>query len=379
MKGLYLANRNPSNDADGVMKKINMQIDALKFRNCDISYQQVPQKYKTLFGRRVLSRLPLFAVSDDWKKVKTDGYDFLYIRKTVFDREFISFLRNAKLKGVKKILLEIPTFPYDAELCGRILDRPIYYKDRILRKRIHRYLDRIVTYSSDKLIFEVPTIRIVNGISFKNQHKKLSYPDGRDSVSLIAVASMQKWHGFDRIIQGLNEYCKNQNNRSVYLHLIGDGPEIEYYKSLLINGAARDYVFFHGVASGRELEEYYANANIGICSLACHRKNVFLSSELKSREYSAKGIPMVASTTIDVFDEKENSFIFKIDGDESIVSIDGILTWYDNLIKEHTNAAKLGDKIRARGMEVCDITNTMVPIADYILDNQIFEGQNEKA
>ena len=68
-------------------------------------------------------------------------------------------------------------------------------------------VDRIYTYSEDNQIWGIPTICSSNGIDFdlvsiRKVEKK------RESINLIAVAGLAKWHGYDRILRGMGEYYK---------------------------------------------------------------------------------------------------------------------------------------------------------------------------
>ena len=40
---------------------------------------------------------------------------------------------------------------------------------------------------------------------------------------MLAVANISKWHGFDRLIKGLNSYIVLNNETKISLQIIGDG------------------------------------------------------------------------------------------------------------------------------------------------------------
>ena len=68
-----------------------------------------------------------------------------------------------------RIALEIPTYPYDAEFAQSPFVRRLKLRiDRTFRRRMARWVDRIVTFSDDPEIFGRPTIRISNGIDFRS-------------------------------------------------------------------------------------------------------------------------------------------------------------------------------------------------------------------
>jgi len=89
------------------------------------------------------------------------GVKLIYVRYPFSEPFFIRFLRECKERGLK-VLLEIPTYPYDEELSTFKL-----FIDRAFRKRLHKYIDKVITFSNHREIFGIPTIRISNGIDIE--------------------------------------------------------------------------------------------------------------------------------------------------------------------------------------------------------------------
>ena len=68
-----------------------------------------------------------------------------YIRYNLADIFFLQFLKFLKESQIKTVL-EIPTYPYDGELCNGYKKM----EDAYYRKQLSEYVDKIVTYSNDK-------------------------------------------------------------------------------------------------------------------------------------------------------------------------------------------------------------------------------------
>lgn len=60
-------------------------------------------------------------------------------------------------------MYEIPTYPYDMEHKG-ISSIFVLFIDKIYRKKLHKYVDRIVTLTDDEKIFNCKTLKITNWI-----------------------------------------------------------------------------------------------------------------------------------------------------------------------------------------------------------------------
>lgn len=146
--------------------------------------------------------------------------------------------------------------------------------------------------------------------------------DIQKELHLIGVAEIHYWHGFDRLIAGLGRYYKDAPSYRVYFHLIGDffgERERKEIFSLIRQYALEKYVILHGAKHGKELDELFEKADMGIGSLARHRSGITSIKTLKNREYAARGIPFVYSETDSDFEKKP--YIIKAPADESPIDI----------------------------------------------------------
>jgi len=243
---------------------------------------------------------------------------FLYIRSFHNANPFlIHMLKIIKKAGVK-IVLEIPTYPYDQEyLEVSFSDKIRILTDKLFRHRMTGYIDKIVTFSNEKVIFGIPAINISNGIDFSTIKMKSQRPSVKN-VRLIGVAEIHFWHGFDRVLTGLAQYYKEKHETNVYFDIVGDGVHEEMNKlnSIVSLKKLDSYVTFHGTKSGTELDELFEHSDMGIASLGRHRSNITYIKPLKNREYAARGIPFVYSETDEDFENMP--YIMKAPADEHL-------------------------------------------------------------
>ena len=223
------------------------------------------EKEKTNVVKSVLWRLPF----DSWgskyddalrmirEQSEEDEIAFFYIRSRAADRRFVCFLKNLRnTYNNAKIILEIPTYPYAKEFLKNSTMWPWYFKDAVYNRYLKKYVDRIVTFSNDSEIFGIKTIKSMNGMdvsSFSLAKANLE----NNTISIIGVAMMQPYHGFERIIKGLGTYYKNGGDRNVKINFVGYGPELDAYKNLTEEYNLTDRVIFKGKLSGEGLDRSY--------------------------------------------------------------------------------------------------------------------------
>ncbi|WP_317130053.1 hypothetical protein, partial [Flavobacterium franklandianum] len=103
--------------------------------------------------------------------------------------------------------------------------------------------------------------------------------------------------------------------------------------------------------------------DIAINSLAIHRIGLKTESTIKSKEYAAKGLPMVSSYEIDAFSPEDNKkYVLKISADESAVNIDQLIQFYGQV---YNDTLILSTDIRNASRKRSDMRVTLKGIIDY--------------
>lgn len=255
--------------------------------------------------------------------------DFIYIRYQRSSPIFLYMLSRLKSRNPELvILIEIPSFPYHAEntfIRGWVLG----LVDRLSRPFLRLYVDRIVTFSKETEIFGIPTIRTDNGVDV-DRLKLSPTPLETETFRLLGVANLSFWHGYDRIIAGLAEYYAAGGKRKIHFNIIGSGHELERLQNDTREAELTDHVRFLGPRHGVQLDEAFSNCNLAIGVIGMHRRPID-TSDLKSREYCARGLPFVTAYEDRDFG-KELPFIFHAPANEDPVDIAALLVFYDHLM-----------------------------------------------
>ena len=348
-----------ANKSNGVAKKITSQIAFFNFLqdvNCSyVSLVSSGNKFKKFF------KLFNKSIYKSYLKTVSDA-DFLYVRAIIPNTVgLLEFLKDVKtVKPSCKILYEIPTFPYDAEMTS-FKQKLFLFLDKINRRKLCKYVDRIVTLTEDDEIFKCPTIKIKNGTDCNSIDISNNTGFNSDKINLIAVAQFAFWHGYDRLIEGLRNYKKD----NVILHLVGNGQELEKYRCLVEQYGLQKQVLFHGALFGKDLSRIFDIADVCICSLGSHRKGLFVTSELKSREYLARGLPIVTSINIDIIPD-DFPYCLKVPEDDSPIDIDKVVDFVTNLYSNNKREA-VKKEIRSFAEKYCSMEYAMKNVKEYIL------------
>lgn len=332
MKILYIAPVDPKSDKFlGVINKINGQANALNELGNSVDQLRYGIT-KLYFNETLLTKYSkgiyrrLFMFGDVKRLVDIGKYDLIYIRYDTSDLFFVSFLKSL---NKKKVIIELPTYPYDMERIGEnMLNKISILLDKLYRQKLKKYVDYIVTFTKFDYIWGIPVIVLENAIDINNI-EFTRFEHVNNTINLIGVANVSKWHGYDRVIEGLYNYYSQDFFQEVIFHIVGSGDEIENLRKLVELKSLNQKVIFHGSKVGNDLTNIFKYANIAVGSLGMHRIGLIEGSTLKAKEYAARGIPFVLGYEDKSFTNKE--YVLNVENNETAIDIKVLLEFYYNL------------------------------------------------
>lgn len=336
-KGVYIARLDIGEPhLLGVARKIDAQVAALTEalgpvetwflrglaveRNGAAAFRQTPGP----LARQRLHALSFYAAI---AKAAPDA-DYVYVRHQRTTPALLTLLAALRrARPDRPILVEVPTWPYESEQLT-LRDRLLGQVDRLTRGALHRYVDRIVTFSEADRIFGIPTVRTDNGVSTEDLPVVVAAAPG-GPVTLVGVANLGRRHAYDRVIDGLADHRATGGTREVRFDIVGTGSEEPLLRARVAERGVGDIVRFLGPLSGAALSEALGRCQVGVSGLGMHRIGAD-TSDIKSREYCARGLPFVIANTDRDFGP-DFPFAFHAPMTEAPVDIGAVLAFLDGL------------------------------------------------
>jgi hypothetical protein len=130
--------------------------------------------------------------------------------------------------------------------------------------------------------FKKPVFVVPNAIQTESCHQPSALNKSKGALpNLVFMGTPnQSWHGIDKIIN-----LARATQGKLVFNIIGIQPDrLQDYPS---------NINFHGYLQKHEYEKIVSSADIGVCTLALHRKKMEEASPLKTREYLAYGLPII--------------------------------------------------------------------------------------
>lgn len=262
------------------------------------------------------------------KAINEIGFDYVYWRYAPLWRSSCKVAETIKETG-GKLLLEIPTFPPEKEAHRSFLRRLFSIYTNLFSHRFDSLIDAYVVLGEDAggEYKGKPAINIDNGIELNNFTVRKAVFD-LDTIHILALASMSFWHGYDRLIESLSQY---KGTQKVKIHMVGgnEGGALSDWKELTHLLNLDDQVIFHGGLYGKELDEIINKCDLGCASLRRHGHSHV--SELKTREYTARGLPFILSLKDDVFLHATKEFSLLVPNDDSIPDMNSIVAFANRM------------------------------------------------
>ncbi|MEF9892055.1 MAG: hypothetical protein RR738_01805 [Anaerorhabdus sp.] len=275
--------------------------------------------------------------------------NLVYARNMFYTFNSRKLLKFFNKNGVE-IVMEIPTYPVKSEYKSikNLILKIILYLQTDLGRLNAKYVDLYAVIGEKcNNYFGRNAVNISNGINVDFSPIKSNSINYKE-CHLLALATMCKWHGYERVIEGIAEYYKQKRNIRIIFHLVGNDGDgsLNEWALLTKKLCLEDYVVFEGFLKGNQLNKMFDLCDIAIASLGGYKKGLYYASDLKIREYCARGIPFVFST-------KDESllpiaeYIMKISNDNVPLNIEDVLNFYSK-IKDNN---KITEKLRTFAIE----------------------------
>ena len=336
MKGCYiLIGTASADDHTGIGLKIRNQIKAFNDAGLNFEEYVLPVSKSKLLALEYrlpfANANPVWSCPDLFKKV-----DCIYMRRPfVMNWAMRKVFREIKQANPQvKIVVEIPTYPYDAEYNTYKIKSMLIVKDKYNRVRMDGLVDRFAVLSGEKEVFGIPTVRIVNGIDVDavEVRRPIHLDDG--SLHICAVAAFKEWHGYERIIEGVKDYYSGGGTRNLVFHFAGEGSALPGYRQLVSEYGLEDHFIFHGYIEGQALDDIYNQCTLALGSFGMYKIGINLACNLKSREAVARGIPMVTGCPTDIYVKEKYRYFMEFPNDPSSVDIQRVIDFNDEIYKE---------------------------------------------
>lgn len=233
-----------------------------------------------------------------------------------------------RLSG-KKVIIDVPT----PRITG------LKEMDSIISNPIKRAIRKFISYASASWVLMPANLIIqyadeAKWFSLGLRHKTLKMGNGilitddipltkavwpNNKLNLIAVAQLADWHGYDRMLYALAELKKQNLPCEVTFTVVGDGKALPFLEKLA-NDLNLDNVNFTGRLTGKDLDDVFANMHVGVAILGLYRVGANEAAVLKTREYMARGLPVIAAGEDPDFDDN-CPYRIRVENGDEIASI----------------------------------------------------------
>jgi len=276
----------------------------------------------------------------------------------------ISTLISLRKSRSCKVVFEFQTIENrEAWSSGRYLFALL---DSVFGKMRRSHIDGIVGVTDEITAYQlkksgdasVPHITIGNGFEIDSVSRRCPPVINNGKLDLLCVANVSRWHGLDRLLRGLATY---NGTPKVILHIAGDGAELPHLQKQVDDLGINDRVVFHGFTTGKALDNLFDQCHIAVGSLGIHRKGLAQTSELKAREYCARGIPYIIACPDPDF-PPDFPYILHLPADESRIDIEQVLAFAKEVCADPGHP----EKMRRYAEEHLDWSVKMKNLKDFL-------------
>lgn len=342
-KIFFYANIQSHDESVGITKKVRNQVSALRGMGYEVYYSAYTETGMVIFNnedhivyerdykfisdrlRKLYRRWDLIKFVIDFLSKTNILFDYAYLRYHHFDRVYTKLLKTIKRNKKTKVIIEAHGFPLREFKITRLL--PIHLIDFFYERHARKYINLVAAISDVQDIWGCKTIQIDNAIDLNKIPVKPGNKKKDNILRIISVSNEMKYHGYPKLIKGLNIYYQEGGTEKIELHFVGEFRQKT--KELVEKFNIKDKVIFHGKKFGEELDVLYNNADLGIGALA-PRAGAEHGSSIKTKEYFAKGLPFINGWKEYAFDDNY-PYVKRFPLDNEIIDMNEVLEFYKSI------------------------------------------------
>ncbi len=219
----------------------------------------------------------------------------------------------------------------------------------------------ILKFEESRTNRPIPGQAIPNGVDVVNTSLTGYAPfDGRTLHLAFLGSNNDPWHGVDRLLKSLYAY---PGKIQIHLHLIGNFSESELSKTLSLP----KNLHFQGVLTGADLDAILKNMNAAISTLGLYCKDLQEASSLKTREYTARGLPFIIAYSdpdLQMVDPKRQFFL-EFENTDRLIDFQQVIDFVRNF-NESYNPTELSNCMRQYALTHMDWTVKMRQYLDFV-------------
>jgi len=272
------------------------------------------------------------------KKINLEKYDRIILRYPGADASGLKFMQQYEVitehhtmeleenKAFLKSNMSLSSKKLSRQL--RIILLKKYHSDIIKNvKGIIGVTHEIAEYEAKFTDFKVPYKCISNGINTRSvQHTKFQLFDGRNLNIAFMATYNSPWHGLNRILSSLNNFSSLIH---IKLHLIGQ----DFHLPQVLNKNVR--IIRHGIKTKTDLDKILLGMNIAISTMALYKNRMKEASPLKTRNYTARGLPfIIAYDDPDlIYVDESMKFFLKFPNNNGLIDFEEVIDFVSNISK----------------------------------------------
>jgi len=304
--------------------EVTKEADGVKY----YKYKTFPKPFHYLdyIFKHNFWRYKIFDECLDLKK-----YDYLILRYPGADRTGKQLFINNRIitehhtRETIELLLEASTSKH---IHIKLLKYLRYYLEKTYADKMLSNAKGLIAvsnipkkYQVERISKEIPAVTIGNGTNVESiPFTKFAEFDNKTLNIAMVGSSYVPWYGVERIIEGMNKYS---GKIKIILHLIG-GFSSKFKES--------ENIKLHGILKGEDFDNVMSRMNLAVSSLAlytCHGDG----SNLKVREYVARGIPFIIASKDPDLNNKliKHKFFIEFPNDSSLIDFDKVIDFVAKL------------------------------------------------
>ncbi len=219
------------------------------------------------------------------------------------------------------------------------------WQEKYYAKKIFQYAHSGIAVTNEIANYEMGRCNsyhvsvITNGIETEGcQLRNLHRFNGNELNMFMLLGAGSAWHGIDRIINSLENY---KGDKKITLDFIGNLSEFDL--KLISKSRIKNQIRIINSVNAVDLTNLLNKYHIGIGSLSVYKIGLEEATPLKTREYIARGFPIIIGyTDTDMVNHSEfQMYCYQVPNNDSVINMNSLFQFVESVYIDTNHPEKI--------------------------------------
>jgi hypothetical protein len=219
------------------------------------------------------------------------------------------------------------------------------WQEKYFGRKIFKYAHSGIAVTNEIADYETNRCKyyklsvITNGIDVEPCQLRTLHPfNGEELNMFMLIGAGATWHGIERLIHSLENY---KGEKRITIDVIGSISSTDL--KMINESNVKNHIKLIPSITSFDLNTILNHYHVGIGTLAVYKKSLIEATPLKTREYFARGFPiLIGYKDTDIVDHTEfQTYCYEVTNDDTLIDMENVFEFVKHIYVDNHHPQKI--------------------------------------